>query len=233
LRKRREHLNELETNPQTALFERRCRERLDKANSALQQAVGTDKESEIRSVVERRKNEHTLAQAKYEGLLRTVRELQIEYQDAQAYIAQAELLRFVHSNRYSFTPLRLANSMAGLPEMGWRQSAKRCGRHKLKRGDTTVYWLFKLIRSAVDNGLRGSDLKSSIKLKLDGHSHNSDYRLQEVKKNWYHLRRAFDKVSQQIHHPGAVPYRIVAEYQRNLQYRTALDLFLEEEEQLF
>lgn len=232
LRQQQRRLLELEANPKTASREKERRERWEKADAALQQARGTDREIEIRLVVEARQREHSEAQANYEALLRTIGESRTKYVDAQAYFAQAELLRFVRSRRYSFAPINLANAMAGLPEMGWRQSAKRCGRHKRKHGDTTSYWLFKLVRTVVEQGVRGSNLKETVRLKLERQRDDSDYRVQEVRKNWYHLRRAFDIVSEQKHHPGALPYRIVAAYQCHFQSRSPLDLFLEEEEQL-
>ena len=40
LHKQKQRLNELETNPKMALFERECRERLDKARAALQHVNG-------------------------------------------------------------------------------------------------------------------------------------------------------------------------------------------------
>jgi hypothetical protein len=54
----------------------------------------------------------------------------------------------------------------------------------------------------------------------------------EARKHWYHLRRAIDAVVEHRLHPGVLPYRIIAEYQRNRACQNSVDLFLEDEEQL-
>jgi hypothetical protein len=46
--------------------------------------------------------------------------------DLDALFSQTELLRFVLSERYAFTPLNFANAAAGLPQMSWRNSFKLC-----------------------------------------------------------------------------------------------------------
>jgi hypothetical protein len=54
----------------------------------------------------------------------------------------------------------------------------------------------------------------------------------EARKHWYHLRRAIDAVVEHRLHPGVLPYRIIAEYQRNRACQNSVDLFLEDEGQL-
>src|SRR5258708_39237303 len=49
-------------------------------------------------------------------------EIKTKITDIEAHFAQTELLQFVLSERYIFTPLNFANAAAGLPHMSWRSS---------------------------------------------------------------------------------------------------------------
>jgi hypothetical protein len=44
----------------------------------------------------------------------------------EAYVYASELLNFLHSGRRAVNPKNVANALAGLPMMGWRQSHLRC-----------------------------------------------------------------------------------------------------------
>jgi len=55
-----------------------------------------------------------------------LREINEKIANRQALFAQTELLRFVLSERYVFTPLNFANALAGLPHMTWRNSFRLC-----------------------------------------------------------------------------------------------------------
>jgi len=48
--------------------------------------------------------------------------------DQESYFYRAELLDFLHSPRYAVKPRPLANALAGLPQMRWRQSHSRCSK---------------------------------------------------------------------------------------------------------
>jgi hypothetical protein len=75
-------------------------------------------------------------------------------------------------------------------------------------------------------------LQEVVKSKLQKCKEKSDYCVLEARKHWYHLRRAIDAVVEHRLHPGVLPYRIIAEYQRNRACQNSVDLFLEDEEQL-
>jgi hypothetical protein len=48
--------------------------------------------------------------------------------DQEAHLFRSELLDFLFSRRYAIHPRNLANALAGLPGMRWRQSHLRCSR---------------------------------------------------------------------------------------------------------
>jgi hypothetical protein len=58
------------------------------------------------------------------------------------------------------------------------------------------------------------------------------YVLAELRQNWYYLRKSIESIEPQKLQPKSIPFRIIADYQRRLQSRTAIDWFFEEEEQL-
>ena len=148
--------------------------------------------------------------------------------DEQAYVAQTELLKFILSGRYSFTPLNLANAMAGLPYMQWRQSSKRCGKMECRIAMSSTYRLFKILYRA-SQGLPSSQGLTNAVQNLLQNSRKIDYVAAELRKNWYHLRAAIKTVTEKRHHPGSVPFRVLTEYQRRMRSRTSVDLLLEEE----
>jgi hypothetical protein len=218
-----------------AATEQRAQELLTRAAVALTQAKSSKRELEIEQVFKRRNTEHRSAKHLSRELSQKERLLSKRFRNERAFFAQTELLSFLRSGRYSFTPVNLANAMAGLPDMGWRQSAKRCSSHKSHFEEGQTWWLFRLIRRAMsaEKQSRELSLVQLVNSQLQRQKLVADYRAVEVKKNWYHLRRAIETISSSSkHHPSSLPYRIIAEYHNNLRLRSPEDLLFEEEEQL-
>lgn len=55
-------------------------------------------------------------------------ELETEIRDGETRIYLSELLDFLRSGRRALNPMNLANALAGLPDMRWRQSDTRCSK---------------------------------------------------------------------------------------------------------
>jgi len=70
--------------------------------------------------------------------------------DIEAHLAQSELLKFVLSQRYVFTPLNFANAAAGLPHMSWRNSFKLCLRGTCLPGTSINYLIFEAVKVALE-----------------------------------------------------------------------------------
>jgi len=73
-----------------------------------------------------------------------------EIKEIEAHFAQAELLRFVLSERYVFTPLNFANAAAGLPDMGWRRSFLLCSRLECSAKTSINYQILEAVRMALE-----------------------------------------------------------------------------------
>lgn len=217
---------------ETSSHEERCRVSFDKANAAFQDAKSANQGAEFQKVVELRQRKCDAARLQTESLARRDRLLGEHLKDEQAFVAQTELLGYLNGQRYSFSPLRLANAMAGLPEMGWRQSAERCAALGRKPEDGQIYWLYKLICQAQSESSLVGTLAERLKRNLQDYKNQADYRLGLAKANWYHLRRAIEAASESNSHPRALPYRVLAQYQRHRQFLTRVDRFFEEEEAL-
>jgi hypothetical protein len=75
------------------------------------------------------------------------------------------------SGRYSFNPVNLANAMAGLHEIGWRQSAKRCSPFKSHLREGQNWWLFKLICRAISPKAVARSVFGSVDLLFEEEEH--------------------------------------------------------------
>lgn len=205
------------------------RQALRITETALQQCRGTENETKMQTEFRLRalrfqevEKEHRRIAEEYEGVHRCL-------EDEEAYFAQSELLDFIRSGRYSPTPENFAGAMAGLPFMSWRQSAIRCSQNP-SAGISLAYEQFKAIETALKIEGRG-DATARIYAWLATQK-NAALAVSELKKNWYHLRRSIGAIQKTRQHPRAIPYRIIAEYQHNIQSFTAADVVLAEMEQL-
>jgi len=213
-------------------YEHQCKlqERLDRAKNALPQASSDFQKAEIEKLRGERQEELRSFSEEYDKLQRDERNLNEQLLDQFGYIAQNELLSFIRSRRYSFSPLSLANAMAGLPNMCWRQSFKRCLKLKEKPSLGFVYRSVQFIDQVRKKSSK-RNLANTLEAELCRQP-KANFAVQDMKKNWYYLRRAIEESVQQKSHPGAIPYRIFAEYRRKMSSRSAIDWLLEEEQQL-
>jgi hypothetical protein len=158
-------------------------------------------------------------------------------QDGEAYFARAELVRFCKSRRYSLNPLNTANALAGLPFIGWRQSAKRCRKWKCPGADGIAYQTFKIIYRIVNSCIRRSELiryaEQWLRSKgVSGRWNWSKHAVSELQRNWYYVRRSIQTVLKTKPRARALPYMITSEYLRKTARRTAVDMLFEEEERI-
>ena len=112
-----------------------------------------------------------LAHAGWEYLaLRDQREiLEKLLNDGEAHFARTEFVTFCKSGRYSLTPLNTANALAGLPFIGWRQSAKRCKKwEKSAAAKGISYQVFETIRRIVSSNDSLPELVRDAELWLRG-----------------------------------------------------------------
>jgi len=107
--------------------EREEKKRLDRAEGALRDDGSDDKLEEL---CEQRKRRHAMAREHVAGLTERLEHINENIRRQEAFLAQSEFLDFLRSKRYAFNPLNIANAIAGLPYIGWRQSMTRCQKDK-------------------------------------------------------------------------------------------------------
>lgn len=160
--------------------------------------------------------------------------LEMEVRDGEAYVYCSELLDFLRSKRYAVTPLNLANALAGLPDMRWRQSLVRCSKFGADVGTQYPYAVFQLIdrvwrRMGMRLGRTPVDSFRAELLKLPKKSYLRD-RLCE---QWRDLRLVIEEACKAKHEPGFVPYALTSAFLRNLsRQKTSVDYVLDAQEKL-
>ncbi len=230
MRRRLAHLNQSVRDAYE--LQRQRRESLERAERALA-TQPPEAEKEV-IVAEREKRLQVLRSVEAEHMrVKSQHErLEQELRDGEAYFAQNELLRFRKSRRYTLNPLNTANALAGLPFIGWRQSAKRCRQWPSANANGLAYQMFNIIRRIVDSQPARADLTTYARGWLGSKRSSSPNAITQLRQDWYFLRRAIESVLRSNPRAKALSYRIFAEYLRRSSARTAADLLFEEEERI-
>jgi hypothetical protein len=153
-------------------------------------------------------------------------------QDGEAYFARAEFVRFLRSHRYRLTPLNVANALAGLPYIGWRQSAKRCRKHEARGANGGAMQIFNTIRRIVQSCTRKSELIKHAERWLKAHSGTKSFGVLELRKDFYYLRWSIKTVLETGSRRRELPYAIAREYWKRKSTPSNVDLLFAEEESI-
>lgn len=134
-------------------------------------------------------------------------------QDREAFFCQSEILRFLKAGKYHVTPVSLANACAGLPDIGWRQSFKRCQ----KVPDEGLPGMQYLVVQRIGEVLRrkhpnsteeGEAVLREYVTHLPGEPEDiGDY----LRENWWYLRTALQQ-EWDLTRPRSLPFRIAAAF---------------------
>jgi hypothetical protein len=159
----------------------------------------------------RRKDLYEMQQA-HQTLQERRNKLESLFEQVGPSFARAEILNFMQAKTQGFTPLNLANAMAGLPVMGWKQSMYRCFGSHCYSANSEIYLMFKDVCELI-NGARLSTEKqliSSVKERV--FLLRSFHRLSSDKRDEYccFVERAIRR-SCRIH-PRKLPFEIVRQY---------------------
>ncbi|OGV74397.1 MAG: hypothetical protein A3B82_00050 [Methylophilales bacterium RIFCSPHIGHO2_02_FULL_57_10] len=155
--------------------------------------------------------------------------LEKKLQEQEAFFAQNELLKFLKDRRYAFTPRNLANAIAGLPHIGWRQSFRSCARVPCPVAVSIHYEVFKAVVYTLRFGTPSTS-KAALRLFRNEvpnlprkHARVRAY----LSQNWLHMKEAIEECWKSRSHPGAFPYRLAALFAKSqARPRTALDRVL-------
>jgi len=181
-----------------------------------------------------RKRAEVLAHAGTELLTFRDRQAQLEriLRDGEAYFARAEFVRFLRSDRYEIRPLNIANALAGLPYIGWRQSAKRCQGQVCTGANGGAIQIFETIRRIVQSCTRKSELNRHAEQWLRAQGHTESFGVSELRKDWFYLRWSIKTVLESGARRRDLPYAIARQYWKRKSTPSNVDLFFAEEEAL-
>lgn len=156
--------------------------------------------------------------------------LEILIKDGEAYFARVELVDFCLSKRYRLKPLNIANALAGLPFIGWRQSAKRCKNWKSAGEKGISFQVFEIIRRIVASNTRRSELVRDAEMWLRNRRSSESWGVSDLQKHWYYLRRSIQTELDKGTSRRNLPSAISKEYWRRKSSPSPVDLVFAEDE---
>jgi hypothetical protein len=152
---------------------------------------------------------------------------------AETYWYCSQLLAFLSGKkRYAVTPIKLANALAGLPQMGWRESFIRCS--KMQRCSSArlpyrVVQVVSCIWRGKPRGLEAAPTEFFRAKILELHKKDDDIR-ETLRRAWRDLRLAINECWNQ-HSDSFAPFAISSAFLRNrLRSKTAAERILDERE---
>jgi hypothetical protein len=231
LRAQRRDLEKLNEQVQSALedvekyvesFERAMR--IDATQLSKGEQIVVDDEIRKRVAVAAHAGKEFLALQDKQKTLETL------LKDGEAYFARTELIRFCRSGRYRLKPLNIANALAGLPFIGWRQSAKRCKKWKSTGEKGISYQVFEIIRRIVASNTRRLELVRDAELWLRNRRSSESAGVLDLQKNWYYLRRSIQTELDKGTSRRNLPSAISKEYWRRKSSPSPVDLVFAEDE---
>jgi hypothetical protein len=149
----------------------------------------------------------------------------------EASFARQEVVRFCKSKRYELNPVNLANAVAGLPYMGWRQSMRRSIECRSMIADGLDYQIFKAIRFIAQNARKPSekafvgDFRETVPRLPSRHRAAREV----LSKQWLFLERAVRRAFRSKPHPKALPFEIAKHYFREIRTKSDLDILIAHE----
>jgi len=231
----RRRLGELNVAVQSASDERdRCHQSLEKAERALSDDLSASDKAAVQDQISRRRQRLSQAEAKYDALSKQQKDKQDLLLDGEATFARDEFVRFCRSNRYRLTPLNIANALAGLPYIGWRQSANRCKKRPAPGPDGRSMQVFKTIDRIVRSCVRRSDLVGHAERWLRAQKAKNSLGVSELQEKWYYLRWCIKTVLEANPRVSTreLPFAITREYWKRIGRPSNVDLLFEEEERI-
>jgi hypothetical protein len=227
LRRAQQSYRDAEVSKQLALAQ------LERLDAALAEARPSERRV-IKQTQEERQKETFRGIQRLQDLSRSQKELQVLLKGLEAGFARQEILKFCKSKRYELTPLNLANAIAGLPYMGWRQSMRRSMKQPRMVADGLDYQLFKAIRyiSAKVKKLSENSLVAEFAEGIRRLPIRYRAPRDKLANQWFFLERAIHTAFKSKPHPRAFPFEIAKHYFREIRSRSQVDRILAQQAEL-
>jgi len=232
----RRRLRELNVAVRSASDERdRCRQSLEKAERALSDHLSMTDKATVEDQILRRRQKLSQSESEYDALSKPQQDTQDLLLDGEATFARDQFFRFCKSSRYSLEPLKIANALAGLPHIGWRQSTTRCNREPARGANGKSIQVFKTIDRIVRSCVRRSDLVGHAERWLRTQKTKKDaLGISELREKWYYLRWSIKTVLDADPRVSTrnLPFAITREYWKRTSRPSNVDALFEEEERI-
>jgi hypothetical protein len=212
---------------------RQAEEKLHQVNWALDQAHGRNRRMVMRARKKRRKEAWRTARH-YQTLSAKERKLRERVAGLETSFARQELFDFLSSQRYALTPLNLANAVAGLPHMGWRQSMRRTFKASCAIANGNSYQVFKAISYIASNANKRAENSFVTSFRDGVSSLPTRYRVPkaELADTWFYLERAIRQAFRSRPQPRAVVCEITKRYFKQIRAASQVDTVLAEQAKL-
>jgi hypothetical protein len=177
------------------------------ANGALAFAK-TENLAEIQEEIVTRSAALLDLESKHKTLLAKRDSLYTKSQGQEAFIYRSELLDFLRSGRYAVSPRNIANAVAGLPVMKWRQSFYRCSGMPIDLEECREYCVYKIFATICHRqpvNLKGAPIaffQTEIPRLPKKYGHARQFLLD----NWYDLRAAIEECWETKRIRASIPF---------------------------
>ncbi len=192
-------------------LERSCRE----AEAALEMASTGDADTIKEEATSRLQRLHQLGDD-HKKLLSESEALDKKLRDQKAYVSRSELLDFLLSRRYAVKPRNLANALAGLPSMRWRQSFSRCS--SMSFNEVRLHYrVFEVISNIWGRQSEGLDEPpvERFRARLLNLPKKLGYTRQFLWDNWSDLRLAIEECWKSKEPLASIPFVLTSIFMRN------------------
>jgi len=218
---------------------RRAYESLEKCCTsfeiAMRAATGQYSESEQATIGDKIRERAAIlghAGAEYLALTDEQKDTVEHIKDCEAHFARTEFVRFCKSGRYRLTPLNTANALAGLPDIGWRQSAKRCKMQVCPGTNGGSMQVFETIRRIVQSCTRKSELLKHAERWLRAQRKTKSYGASELQTNWYYLRSSIKAAVEAGTRSRDLPFAITRQYWKRRYHPSNADVLFADDERI-
>jgi hypothetical protein len=213
-KKLRKFRNELRKMTEVWLDAERTKTQALEQLQLAETAFGKSNRRRIRRARKARRKEAASAMVQYRSLDKVRNKLEKQIRDLEPSFARHELFRFLKSKRYEIKPEALANAVAGLPYMGWRQSMRRCKKSKSTIGNGGAIQVFKAIRYLVGIAPDKAEkpLVDYFRKQIPSLPTRYKFPKNEFAEKWLYLERAIRKACRAKPHPKHLHFEITERY---------------------
>ncbi len=151
-------------------------------------------------------------------------ELQERLDIYQAHFCKTQLVRFCRSGRYRLTPLNVANALAGLPFIEFRQSLRRT--NQWPRKEEGMGYETYLIFRRILNSSKPEKLQANARRWIEHPDSKVSHVVLDLRRNWYYVSCAITSVLAEKVHSKQRPYAMLREYTNRKNNPSEIDRIL-------